>query len=295
MTSAHVAGQPVGAGIGLRPAHMDAVLAGQAAGRWVEIHSENFLLPAGAPRLRTLEAIRADHALSCHSVGLSLGAADGIDRHHLRRLRDFYDHIEPVMISDHLAWCGIDGVYLNDLLPLPYTDETLDVVTANVMAAQDGLGRRLLVENPSRYVAFAGSRMDEAAFMAELVRRSGCGVLLDINNIHVSACNDGADPAAALGRYLDGLPVAVIGEIHLAGFTDEGGVLVDTHSAPVDGAVWRLYETALRRLGPVPTLIEWDRDLPPIEILCREAARADALADKCLVDQYLAGEAGHVA
>ncbi|MDX2224180.1 MAG: DUF692 domain-containing protein [Rhodospirillaceae bacterium] len=270
---------PAAAGIGLRSLHLAEVAASSAPpAPWFEVHSENFL-SAGGPRRAGLAEIAARAPISCHGVGMSLGSHAGLDRDHLRRLNDLFGWVRPALVSEHLSWSVVDGVYLNDLLPLPLTEEALDVVARNVDHAQDFFGRRILVENPSSYLTFAASTMSEPEFLTRLVDRTGCGLLLDVNNVYVSAANNGFDAAAYLAR----IPPAAVGEIHLAGHTvqDDGAarVLVDTHSARVCDPVWALYEAALARTGPVPTLIEWDLDIPPLAVLLDEAARAQALID----------------
>ena len=265
---------PARAGIGLRHVHLPDFLTSSPAIPWLEIHSENYLIPGG-PRLHALEAIRRDYPLSCHSVGLSLGSAEGLDENHLQRLKVFYDRFQPDLISEHVSWSVTGGIYLNDLLALPYTDEALDVICSNVDRAQTRFSRRILVENPSSYVTFSHSTMPECEFMAEITRRTGAGLLLDVNNIHVSATNHGFDPH----EYLTAIPAAAVEEIHLAGHfvRDIGGetLLIDDHGTAVDDAVWRLYEHALARLGPIPTLIEWDTNIPPLTVLLAEAHRAE--------------------
>jgi hypothetical protein len=282
---------PAAAGIGLRSLHLAEIAAEIAAAPqlpapqlpalWFEVHSENFL-SAGGPRRAALAEIAARAPISCHGVGLSLGSHAGLDRDHLRRLKGLFDWIGPALVSEHLSWSVVDGVYLNDLLPLPMTEEALDVVARNVDHAQSFFGRRILVENPSAYLTFPASAMSEPEFLGRLVDRTGCGLVLDVNNVYVSAANNGFDAA----WYLNQVPAAAVGEIHLAGHTveDEGDaqVLVDTHSARVCDAVWALYEAALARTGPVPTLIEWDLDIPPLAVLLDEAARAQARLDAVL-------------
>lgn len=271
---------PARAGVGLRHRHLAAFLGGRPAAAWLEVHSENYLVEGG-PRLAQLEKIRADWPLSCHGVGLSLGSADGLDPEHLRRLRALYDRFEPGLVSDHLSWSVADGVYGADLLPLPMTEAALEVVTRNVDHAQESLGRRLAVENPSCYLAFAASTIPEGEFLAELVRRTGCALLLDVNNLYVCQRNLGAEPLA----WLDAVPGGAVAEIHLAGHARvevEGReLLIDDHGSRVAPAVWRLYEETLRRLGPRPTLIEWDTALPPLAVLLGEAERAQGLLDAC--------------
>jgi len=268
---------PAGAGIGLRSAHYAEFLATRPALPLVEVHSENYF--AGGRHLDVLLAVRRDTAVSLHGVGLSLGSADPLSERHLAALKSLVDRVEPVLVSDHLCWSSIGGVYANDLLPLPYTREALAHVAERVDRVQQCLGRRLLVENVSSYLEFTASEWTEWDFLAELARRSGCGVLLDINNIHVSATNHGFDPLA----YLRAMRADTVGEMHLAGYSvnrvqgedgRETEILIDTHSRPVSPPVWALYETALRWLGPKPTVVEWDADLPPLSGLLAEAGQA---------------------
>lgn len=268
------------AGFGLRIAHLAEILGDGPTGGWLEIHSETFLANGG-PRLAAVEAVRADHDLSCHSVGISLGSARGLDVDHLRRLRALYDRLQPWIVSDHLAWCVHGGAYLNDLLPLPYTDESLACVVRNVDQAQTVLGRRLLVENPSRYVGLDSCRIPEPAFLGELARRTGCGLLLDVNNVHVSAVNLGLDADA----YLRTFPMAFVEEIHVAGHArrEIGGraMLIDDHGSRVSATVWDLLASTLARTGPRPVLVEWDNAIPDLATLRDEAARAQAMIDQC--------------
>ena len=270
---------PAAAGIGLRHAHYDDFLAGRPAAAWLEVHSENYLCPGG-PRLATLEAIRQRYPLSCHGVGLSLGSAEGLDSDHLAQLRSLIDRFEPGLISEHVSWSTTGGDYLNDLLPLPYTEEALETLVRNVGQAQDALGRSILIENPSSYVTFAESTIPEWEFCTEAARRSGCGLLLDINNIHVSAHNHGYDAH----DYLNAVPGDLVGEIHIAGHADtqwDGRpVLIDDHGSTVKEAVWDLLDAALARIGPKPVLMEWDLDLPPLDTLLGEAAKAQAALDR---------------
>jgi uncharacterized protein (UPF0276 family) len=261
-----------GSGIGLRSPHVAEVLVTRPAIGWLEVHAENYM--GGGPAVRALERIRREYPVSIHVVGLSLGAADGVDAGHLERLAGLVDRIQPMLVSEHLSWSTIGGAYLNHLLPLPYTDETLAVVYANVARAQDRLRRRLLVENPSSYARFEHSPIAEAEFLNELARRSGCGLLCDVNNIYVSCRNLGDDPAA----YLDCVDPAAVEEIHLAGHAvndaDGQPILIDDHGSRVTDAVWRLYARGLARFGPVATLVEWDTDIPPLAVLLEEAATA---------------------
>ncbi|MGH6718750.1 MAG: MNIO family bufferin maturase [Alphaproteobacteria bacterium] len=268
---------PALAGIGLRAPHHRALLDARPAVGFVEAHSENYMC-AGGPLLYYLEQTRRDYPLSLHGVALSLGSAERPDRDHLRRIRDLIDRFQPCLVSEHLAWTGAGGVYLNDLLPLPYDQATLDQVAGNVAAAQDALGRTILIENPSSYLRFRRSELAEPEFLAELAGRTGCGLLLDVNNVAVSAFNLGFDPHA----YLAAIPAAAIGQFHLAGHSvnDVGDALVriDDHGSRVTDEVWDLYAMAVARFGPRPTLIEWDSNLPPLDVLVAEAATADARA-----------------
>jgi hypothetical protein len=265
------------AGIGLRAAHYRELLAARPPLGFIEVHSENYFGDGGAP-LHYLEQARALYPLSLHGVGLSLGSTDPLDAWHLERLERLIARFEPALVSDHLCWCSVGGTHLNDLLPLPYTEEALAHFAARVAAVQDRLGREILVENPSSYLQYAHSTIPEWEFLAAVAARSGCGLLLDVNNVYVSATNHGYDPR----RYLEALPAAAVREIHLAGHRvnryPEGTLLIDTHDAPVAAPVWELYRHALARLGPRPTLIEWDSELPALEVLVAEAARADAIA-----------------
>lgn len=263
------------AGIGLRAPHFREIVETRPALPWVEAHSENYFGRGGQP-LYYLERIRNHYPLSLHGVALSLGSADGLRRPHLLQLKALVDRFEPALVSDHLCWGAIGARYLNDLLPLPYTDEALDVVCANVSDAQDFLQRQILVENVSSYLEFSDSRIPEWEFVAEVARRTGCGLLLDVNNIYVSATNHGFDPLT----YLDAMPADAVREIHLAGFDSNGSCLIDTHGARVAGPVWNLYGQALSRLGPVPTLIEWDTDVPALAVLLDEAAKAQEILDQ---------------
>ncbi|HYR84354.1 MAG TPA: DUF692 domain-containing protein [Terriglobia bacterium] len=263
---------PNASGIGLRLPHIAEVVATHPPATWLEIHPENFLANPHAAEL--LSELARQYPISIHTVGISIGSAGGIDRRHLKRIRDLVDRTKPVFVSGHLAWSTHNDTYLNDLLPLPYNAEALRVVEMNVHKVQDELGRPYLIENPSSYLGFAASTMTEAEFLCKLVRRSGCRLLCDLSNIHVSAHNMNFNPR----EYIDALPAESIDEFHLGGYTPEDGLLLDTHAAPIADHAWNLYAYALRRLGPRPTLIEWDNDLPPLGVLLGEAARADKIA-----------------
>lgn len=274
---------PARAGIGLRIPHHARVMEQGHAADWLEVHPENYMASGSAAH--ELDIIRCNHALSLHAVGLSLGSADGVCDEHLTRLSQLIERYAPDLVSDHLSWSSIEGVNFPDLLPLPYTEEALSVMTRNLERAQTRLKRTLLVENPSTYFQVSLSSMSEPEFMGELVRRSGCSVLLDINNIYVSARNHGADPQARLRTYLDAIPADAVEEIHLAGHCiqrlDNGRDLrIDDHGSQVSAGVWWLYQTTIAAIGPRPTLIEWDTDLPALEVLQAEAGKAQAVLDQ---------------
>lgn len=263
------------AGIGLRAPHYGELARRKPRLALLEVHSENFF-GAGGPPLAWLERFRADYPLSLHGVGLSLGSADRLDATHLAKLRELVRRFQPALVSEHLCWGAIGGRHANDLLPLPCTEESLALVIARIGEVQDFLGHRILVENVSSYLEFEASTMAEWEFVAEAVRASGCGLLLDVNNIHVSAVNHGFDAH----RYLEAMPAAAVGEIHLAGFEEADGILIDTHGARVSPGVWALYEAAIARFGARPTLVEWDTDIPPLEVLLDEAAAATAILER---------------
>ncbi|MBV8106264.1 MAG: DUF692 domain-containing protein [Hyphomicrobiales bacterium] len=264
-----------GVGVGFKAEHFAAVLEERPDLGFFEVHAENYM-GAGGPPHRRLEAIRERYPLSLHGVGLSIGSPGSLDCAHLARLARVAERYEPAVVSEHLAWSTHDGAFLNDLLPLPYTEETLERVCEHIDLVQTTLGRTMLLENPSTYVAFAETTMRETNFLGEIVRRTGCGLLLDVNNIFVSATNHGFDPY----RYLADFPLAAVGEIHLAGCADDRDdagfpLLIDAHDSPVRDAVWLLYAEAIRRLGATPTLIEWDNDVPAWPALFQEARRAE--------------------
>ena len=263
-----------GAGIGLRTPHVRQVRDERPAVPWLEVHSENYYADGG-PALAALVRIRADYPLSLHGVGMSLGSTDPLDRTHLGKLARLIARTEPALVSEHLCWSGVGGRALNDLLPLPYTEEALAHVCARVAEVQDFLGRELLVENVSSYLAFADATIPEWEFVAAVTRRTGCKLLCDVNNIHVNAVNHGFDADA----YLAALPRDAVAEIHLAGFEATDTCLIDTHGAPVAPEVWALYRRAIARFGPVPTLIEWDTDIPPLATLLAEAATAQRILE----------------
>lgn len=269
---------PARAGIGLRAPHHAVLIADRPEVGWLEVHSENYFADGGA-QLEHLARARALYPISVHGVGLSLGSADALDGEHLRKLKRLVHWLQPGLVSEHLSWSSVDGVFLNDLLPLPYTQEVLAHLDRRITQVQEYLGREIAIENISSYLRYPIPQLDEAEFLGELAQRAGCGLLIDINNIHVSARNHGFDAA----RYLCAISPRHVRELHLAGHTatqhDGREILIDTHSAPVSTAVWSLYELALARFGPVPTLIEWDAELPALQVLVREAARAESLLE----------------
>jgi uncharacterized protein (UPF0276 family) len=276
-----IAGLPTPAGIGLRAPHLRDFLSARPPLGFLEVHAENYI--GGGPALTALQSLRRDYPVSLHGVGVSLGSASGLDREHLRRFRALIDRTEPFLVSEHLAWSSADGVYLNDLLPLPYTEEALAIVALNIATAQEMLGRQILVENPSRYLAFRDSPIPETEFLSELHQRTGCGILCDVNNIFVTCTNLELDPEA----YLAALPASAVGEIHLAGHSrvERGGlsILIDDHASVVSAPVWHLYRLAVEKFGRVPSLVEWDKNLPPFDTLLSEARIAEKIA-QAMVD-----------
>ncbi len=255
-------------GVGFKPQHFQDLLDDPGPVEWLEIHAENYMGAGGRPRAQ-LRALAERFPISVHGVGLSIGGEGALDTDHLSRLKRLCDSLNPASFSEHLAWSSHEGVWFNDLLPLPYTAATLSRVAAHIDQTQELLGRRMLLENPSSYLAFPESTWAEVDFLAEIARRTGCGLLLDVNNIAVSAANLGFDAEAYLSAY----PLDLAEEIHLGGHRAEGELLIDSHSAPVSDPVWTLYGKALR-LGPRPTLIEWDNEVPDWPVLAAEAARA---------------------
>lgn len=266
---------PARAGIGLKPEHYRAALDSGAEGLWFEVHPENYMT-AGGPRLAWLEAARARRPLSFHGVGASLAGPDPLDRAHLSRLRALIDRYDPAQVSEHVAWSAAGGRYFADLFPLPYTRDGVRHLSARIDAFQNAIGRRILIENPSAYIALR-PEMSEPEFLAEVAATSGCGLLLDVNNVFVSANNLGFDAAS----YLDAIPGELVGQIHLAGHEPDAALgealLIDSHAAPIAAPVWALYEQVIRRIGPRPTLIERDAKLPPFAELMREREMADRL------------------
>lgn len=279
MRDTSTSGLPARAGVGYKPQHFAAIMADPGAVGWLEVHAENYMGDGGRP-LAQLRHLAERFPISVHGVGLSIGGEDALDRQHLDRLKHLCDWLRPVSFSEHLAWSTHEGAYFNDLLPLPYNAATVDRIVRHIDLVQEVLGRRMLLENPSSYLAFAGSDMSETDFLTEVTRRSGCGLLLDVNNVHVSAINLGF----AAQDYIADFPMEQVGEIHLGGHDedkDEVGavLLIDSHARPVADPVWDIYAAVLARGGARPTLIEWDNDVPDWPTLQAEAARATALLD----------------
>jgi len=268
---------PHRSGIGLRSVHYRAMLDQLPNTGWLEAHSENYFGDGGQP-LHFLEKLREHYPLSFHGVGLSIGSADELNRRHLQKLKRIVDWFEPALVSEHLSWGAIDGRYLNELLPLPYTEDALNHICNRVEQVQNYLGRQILVENVSSYLQYHTSTIPEWEFVAAVAQRTGCGLLLDVNNIYVNAFNHHFDPHL----YLAAIPPQSVKEIHLAGFDDSyGDILIDTHGNYVADAVWELYAAALQRFGRVPTLIEWDTDIPELSVLLAEAQQADEHMEAC--------------
>lgn len=276
-------------GVGLRLPHLAEVAACATRDDWFEIHPENFVANPHAREL--LAEIAKRHQLSAHTVGISIASADGMDFAHLARISQFIDEMKPCLVSGHLAWSTSNGHYMNDLLPLPYNEESLDIVCTNVDIVQQTLGRPYLIENPARYVNFSDSTMPETEFLAAIVDRTACGLLCDVSNIIVSAANIGFDAR----RYIDAFPAAAVREIHLGGYAIEADaagagstILIDSHDTPIAASAWELYAYALASFGPIATIIEWDNDLPPLAALMEEAQRA-----QCLMHDYLERKVPH--
>lgn len=265
---------PARPGIGYKPQHFSAILTDPGPVGWLEIHAENYMGEGGRP-LAQLRHLAKRFPISVHGVGLSIGGEGPLDRDHLARLKHLCGWLNPVSFSEHLAWSTHDGAYLNDLLPLPYTQATLARVSDHIDEVQNVLGRRMLLENPSTYVAFAETAMGEVEFLTEIARRTGCGLLLDVNNVYVSGTNQSYDPE----KYLDAFPLHLVGEVHLGGHDEDRDdlgrrLLIDSHGAEVVDPVWALYARVIGRAGPKPTLIEWDNDVPDWPVLVAEAGRA---------------------
>lgn len=268
---------PARAGAGLKPEHIAEILETRADIGFFEVHAENYMGAGGMPH-RQLEDIRKDYPVSLHGVGLSIGGETALDKAHLQRLAELNKRYEPGLFSEHLAWSTHDTTYFNDLLPVPYDQATLDRVCDHIDEVQDVVGRRMLLENPSTYIAFERSTMSELDFLKAIARRTGCGLLLDVNNVHVSCTNH----ERSAEDYLSEFPMAEVGEIHLGGHApdmDDAGrpLLIDAHDREVDEAVWALYEQVIAHVGPVPTLVEWDNDIPAWPVLLKEAQAADQI------------------
>jgi uncharacterized protein (UPF0276 family) len=262
-----------GFGLGLRKPHYADFLEGHVAVDFIEVISENFMVDGGRPR-RILRDVRERYPVALHGVSMSIGSADGVSRAYLGRLRALVDEVDPLFVSDHLCWTQFEGFNSHDLLPLPYTEEALDLVCANIDIAQDALGRSMLIENPSSYIAFDDSTLTEWEFLGAICARTGCGLLLDVNNVFVSASNHGFDAIA----YLDGVPAEYVRQIHLAGHSQGEAMLIDTHDSPVPTSVWDLFAHVLPRLGPVATMIERDDAIPPLHELLAELDHGRAVA-----------------
>jgi uncharacterized protein (UPF0276 family) len=261
-----------GAGLGLRSNHYQEIFETQPDVPWFELLSDNYMAAGGLP-IQRAEQIRKNYPITLHGVGMSLGSADPLNMEYLKRLKHLSERLQPTFLSDHIAWVSVAGQYTHDLLPLPYTQNMLKHLNDRIHYVQDYLGRTILIENPSSYLTFTTSDMSEAEFIKQLCASSGCELLLDVNNVYVSAQNHGFDAAG----YLAALPIDIVKEIHLAGYEEMPGYLFDTHGHSVREPVWELYKTALKRFGPVPTLIEWDTDVPEFSTLLNEAKKADQL------------------
>jgi uncharacterized protein len=277
------ANSSLGFGLGLRPVHYPQIFDGPPRIDWFEAISENYMVPGGRP-IHTLMRVRERWPVVLHGVSLSIGSTDPLDQAYLARLKALADRVEPAWISDHLCWTGVGGVNLHDLLPLPYTEEALDHVAGRVLQVQERLGRQILLENVSSYVTFAQSAVPEWEFLAEVARRADCLLLLDVNNVYVSAFNHEFDPLA----YLDAVPGERVRQIHLAGHENNGSHIIDTHDHPVIDPVWSLYAEAIRRFGPVATMIERDDRIPPLAELEGELDHARAVAAEALAGRRAA-------
>ena len=279
---------PASAGIGLRAPHYAAIAERHPPLAFLEVHSENYF-GDGGPALAWLERLRADYPLSLHGVGLSLGSADPLDARHLERLQRLVRRFEPVLVSEHLSWSSIDGEHANDLLPLPRTRKVAAHVAGRVREAQDRLGRRILLENVSSYLEPPGCEMQEWEFLSEVARESGCAILLDVNNVYVNSVNHGFDPR----RYLAGVDPARVAQYHLAGHERGELGLIDTHATPVSPEVWALFEEVVTRIGPRPALVEWDTDIPALEVLLAEARHAEAILGRAFAQGSESGGHAH--
>lgn len=277
MSEAHDSARIAGFGLGLRTVHYRDFVERRPAVDWLEIISENYMVPGGKP-LHYLDTIRRDYPMVMHGVSLSIGSTDPLDRDYLRELKQLIDRVQPGWVSDHLCWTGVDHHNLHDLLPMPYTEAALRHLVDRVQQVQDSLGRRILLENVSSYVAYAADEMSEWEFVAELVSRADCQLLFDVNNVYVSSRNHGFDPHV----YVDAMPVDRVKQIHLAGHEDHGDFVIDTHDHPVRDEVWALYRYTIARMGEVPTMIERDDDIPPLDVLLAELAQAREVSESAL-------------
>ena len=266
---------PLKTGVGFKPQHFNGVMADEHEVGWFEVHAENYMV-SGGPKKRILSQLADRYPISCHGVGLSIGSPQPLDQDHLERLKTLLGWLNPAMFSEHLAWSSHNQVFLNDLLPLPYTQKVLDTVVEHIDQVQEFLGRRMLLENPSTYISFATHEMPESAFISEITRRTGCGLLLDVNNVYISSINQAVSPFT----YLAEMPMDAVGEYHLAGHTtdqDDAGnpLLIDSHNAMVADDVWSLYRYVISTYGLAPTLVEWDNNVPDWPVLANEARRAN--------------------
>lgn len=272
-----------GTGIGLRHCHFKEVIENKPEIHWFEVHTENFFSTGSAASI-SLEKIRRDYPLSAHSVGLSLGSYEEVSKKHLSGVKSFIERFEPSLVSDHLSWSAAGGVHVPDLLPIPYTEEALSAICRNIDKTQEFLGREILIENPSSYLRFKNSEMAEWEFLVAAAKRSGCGILLDVNNIYVSAHNHGFDA----DMYLEYIPAELVGEIHLAGYTikeiDGKEVYIDTHGARIFPGVWDLYGQAIKKFSHAPTLIEWDTDVPELSVLIDEKNQAERIINSLILE-----------
>jgi hypothetical protein len=273
-------------GVGLKPSYYEDVMAGRSPIGWFEVHTENYMGEGGVPHYY-LSEIAKHYPISMHGVGMSLGSGERLDAAHLARTKELVDRYQPTLVSEHVAWNIVDGRFHNDLLPLPYTEEALANLVSNIVQFQDAIGRSILIENPSTYLRFKHSSLDEPTFMKEAAKRSGCGLILDINNVYVSSVNTGFNAH----EYIDQITADIVGEVHLAGHTvrnfDEATLLIDDHGSSVSEEVWNLFEYALQHIGPKPTLIEWDNNVPKFEVLIAEAALAQNIMSKYIKKENL--------
>ncbi len=283
MLSTPKADSIAGAGLGLRFEHYQEILTNTPAVPWFEVLVENYMGRGGLPH-HYLKQICNNYPITFHGVGMSLGSTDPLNTDYLQRLKALIDQYQPVLVSDHLAWVSVNNTYMHDLLPLPYTEESLTHVASRVLQVQELLGRPLVIENPSSYLGYTNGELSEVAFIGELVKKSGCELLLDVNNVYVSAINHGFDAY----QYIDAFPLQQVREIHLAGFEERDSYLYDTHGYSVRDSVWSLYQYVIEKTGPIPTLIEWDNDIPPLTTLLDEAGKAQFILDRNTLSRKIA-------